>query len=431
MSKRSDELILLPSLKAQRTGAGGVVLTQKYLNGVAEYAKTWPGRITSLVQIASRPTTDMDHVEVALGGSSPRIEIRPLDRTAFRERIRDAALVMPFLSPFEAWIAPLGRELGVPVVFVSEYSPRTERQIVDAEVKSRILRVRRKLWLWGAERKRRTALALATGLQCSGYPTYALYRRIQPNALLFFDNRVRVRDVIEEEALERKVAHLHGPGPLRLVFGGRLIGMKGVLELPDVARELERRHVSFTFEIFGTGPLEGELKARIRRYGLGEKVWLKGALDFDKGWIPHLKEHPDLFVCCHPQGDPSSTYPEVMSAGVPIAGYDNEAFSGIVRNDGIGWLAPTFDSRGLADVIAELARRREEIATMARRGRAFALRHAFERTFEARTRHLLAASRMPWSRTIGSREHHERDPVLSELSIRSPQSGDPSSGFQR
>ena len=60
----NHELVLLPSLRAHRGPNGGLVLTQKFLNGVAKYAKTWPGQVTALVEISPTPTSDMDHVEV-------------------------------------------------------------------------------------------------------------------------------------------------------------------------------------------------------------------------------------------------------------------------------------------------------------------------------------------------------------------------------
>jgi glycosyltransferase involved in cell wall biosynthesis len=169
----------------------------------------------------------------------------------------------------------------------------------------------------------------------------------------------------------------------------------GVLELPKVAAHLARAGVPFTLDIFGAGPLAGALESRINGLGLSDRVAMRGVLDFETGWIPHLKRNADLFVCCHPQGDPSSTYPEVMSCGVPIAGYGNEAFRGIARESGCGWVVPTFDSAALARTIAGLERNRSAIVEAAGRARDFALRHAFEATFAARTAHLLRNSRIP------------------------------------
>jgi glycosyltransferase involved in cell wall biosynthesis len=150
--------------------------------------------------------------------------------------------------------------------------------------------------------------------------------------------------------------------------------------------------VNYTLDIFGAGPLEKELSSQIRASGLQDRVALRGVLDFQTGWIPQLRDRTDLFVCCHPQGDPSSTYPEVMSCGVPIAGYGNEAFLGIVKHSGAGWSVPTGDVVALAQVLQRLDRSRSELSSAAERARAFADAHVFEKTFARRTEHLVRAS---------------------------------------
>lgn len=396
MSKAAEarELILLPSLKAQHGPNGGLVLTQKYLNGAAEYAKNWPGPVTTLVQLRDTPTSDMDHVEVIPGHGPTALELRPQTHDQLVSRLTSAAVALGFLSPQEAHLAPLCRTAGVPLVYTSEYSVSTEKQIIDAETRNPILRWRRKLWVSRAERFRIEALRIAAGIQCSGAPTYEIYRHINPNALLFFDNRVPEMDVMSEQALTTKLTALTQQQPLRLVFGGRLIAMKGALELPLVARELKRLGVPFTLDIYGKGDLEGELQQQIDRFQLQAQVKLKGVLDFHTGWIPLLKSEADVFVCCHLQGDPSSTYPEVMSCGVPIAGYDNEAFKGVVKYSGSGWLSPLKRPQALAKTIAQLHVNRPAIADAAMKAREFAVQHAFERTFRRRVDHLVASSRL-------------------------------------
>jgi colanic acid/amylovoran biosynthesis glycosyltransferase len=391
----SQELILLPSLKAFRGPRQGLVLTQKFIEGVAAYVRSWPGPVTTLIGLTDTPGSDMDHVEILPETPAPVLEVRPSRLEDLAERIRGAALVSGFLSPFELETVQLCRRLGVPMVFTSEYTLRTEKQILDAEVSNPLVRWRRKLWVTQAEAKRRRALALSAGLQCSGAPTYEVYRHLHPNVMIFFDNRVPRRDVIDEAELEAKLSALREGRPLRLVFGGRLIPMKGVQDLPRFAQALKRRGVPFTLDIYGRGALEGELAREIARRGLSQEVRLKGVVDFRQAWVPLLKQTTDLFVCCHPQGDPSSTYPEVMSCGVPIAGYDNEAFKGIVQHSGSGWLSPTGDVEHLAQEVACLAAARDELAMAARCARKFALAHAFEDTFAARVRHMVGASRLP------------------------------------
>ncbi|SMD03092.1 glycosyltransferase [Primorskyibacter flagellatus] len=390
------ELIILPSLKARQGAQGGLVMTQKYLDGVAEYARTWPGPVTSLVYIDTRPGIDMDQVETGPELPTSKLELRPEDIKALAAHLEQAAIVLALLSPYEAETAAICHRNGVPVVFVSEYTPRTEIQIIDATTPNPLRRLRRRFYIQGVERRRRQMLRdLAAGLQCSGTPTYDLYNSIAPNPMLFFDNRVPAADVIDDGALKVKCARMASGAPLRLVFGGRITAMKGVLELPRVAKALDRHGVPYQMDIYGSGDLEEALRREISQGALSDRVALHPPMDFRSGWIPLLKRQADLFVCCHPQGDPSSTYPEVMSCGVPIVGYANEAFSGIVRESGAGWSVPMRDATALAAQIARLHSDRGALQDMARQGRGFAQDHCFEATFEKRTQHLIRASRLP------------------------------------
>ncbi|MEO0914342.1 MAG: glycosyltransferase, partial [Pseudomonadota bacterium] len=389
-----NELILLPILKANRGAGGGYVLTRKYLEGAREYARTWPGPVTTLAEFTATRSTDLDHVEVHPADLDTGLETRPATQAALAARIGDAAVALAYLCREEEPTARLCAELGVPLVFTSEYSHETERQIIDATVRNPLVRVRRRYWMWNAQRSCRRSLALAAGLQCSGTPTYEAFRDLQPEALLFFDNRVRAEDVIPEAALEGKLAGLRAGRALRLVFGGRLIAMKGVMDLPKIAQRLKALEVPFSLEIYGSGPLEDALRQSVEALGLVDEVALKGALDFRTGWIAALKDRADLFLCCHPQGDPSSTYPEVMSCGVPIAGYANAAFRGIVAQSGSGFLTPLKSPAALAAEVARLHNARDELVQAAHAARDFALAHTFEKTFRRRTEHLIAASRL-------------------------------------
>ena len=149
------ELILLPSLRAQRGSSGGLILTQKFVAGVAEYAKCWPGSVTVLVRVDDRPTSDMDRVEVMPGDQPFAIEVRPDAEPALQRRLRDCAVVLAFLSRDEAQTIHLCRNLGVPLVYSSEYSAKTECEIIDTQTRNPILRWRRKHWVracWSIDR---------------------------------------------------------------------------------------------------------------------------------------------------------------------------------------------------------------------------------------------------------------------------------------
>jgi colanic acid/amylovoran biosynthesis glycosyltransferase len=84
-----------------------------------------------------------------------------------------------------------------------------------------------------------------------------------------------------------------------------------------------------------------------------------------------------------------------MSCGIPIAGYRNEAFHGILRESKSGWGVPLFDAHGLARELARLHDAREEIVASAAQARSFARQHAFETTFANRVHHFIRNSRLP------------------------------------
>jgi glycosyltransferase involved in cell wall biosynthesis len=381
-------MIVLSILKARPGPNGGLLLTQKYVDGVAEYARHWRGPVTTLVDVTTADIgTVLDPLEVFPGRLPFGLEIRPPD-DALRERLQNARVVLAFLSAREALLAERCRSWGVPLVYWSEYTLKTEMQIIDADVSNPLRRLVRKARAIRTEQRRRVAVSRSAGIQCSGTPTFQAYAALSPQPLLFFDSRVYEDDVERPERVESRLATLRERRPLRLLFGGRLNRMKGAHHLPSVAAHLTQFGVDFTLGIHGAGPLREQIAADITRLGLGDRVFLRGVSDFRTGWIPTVKTTCDVFVCCHLQGDPSSTYPEVMSCGVPIAGYANEAFTGIIGRSRGGWLTSEGKPRGLAECIARLDRDREEIASASRAALAFAREHAFERTFKERVEHM-------------------------------------------
>lgn len=393
-SSKPCKVAILPPLRAVKGSHGGFVLTEKYIQGVAAYAENLGAPVTSFVMLSNKKTTDMDHAEFAPDDPQTPIAPRPEDPRELAHHLKEADVVFAFLSSEERPLLDICHEIGVPLVLSAEFSPRTEHQIIEFDTRNVILRLRRKLWLRNATRIRREMVRATAGLQCSGRPVFDAYADLSPDPLLFFDNRVREQDVITPAEMDRKMAALHQGAPLRLAFGGRFVPMKGVQYLPGFARKLREKGIPFSLDIYGTGPLEADILRKIDRELLSDLVQLKGALPFHSGWIPALKRDVDLFICPHPQGDPSSTYPEVMSCGVPIAGFANEAFEGIRDASGSGWSVPIKNVDTLASTVAGLHVDRASLAAHAQKARKFAMEHTFENTMRRRSDHLRSLSRV-------------------------------------
>lgn len=390
-------LTVVPALPAGRLEGDRISLPKKFVDGLAEYRRYWHGPMKVYMAEGPSASGNLDD-HTFLPGELP-CEISILPHTALGRALAEEAgsVVLLSLDDFrQSRFASVCRERGIPCAYVTEYSLLTRMQIVDITVKNPLRRLRRRLWESHQERLRREAVRTATGLQCNGTPTYDAYHQLNRDALLFFDNRVTADMAATEDEVRRKATVAGKSRPLQLLFSGRLAHMKGAMHLIEVAKALRKLDVDFHFSICGDGELKSALAGAICKEDLSKLVSLEGTLDFVTELVPLVKRSVDLFVCCHPQGDPSCSYLETMSCGVPIVGYANEAFEGVARFSKAGWLVPLNRPDTLATEVARIQKCPEERLNMSLRSLAFARENTFERTFARRVDHLRGiASSLP------------------------------------
>lgn len=374
-------LVILPSL---RTPAGAPTLTRKFIEGAAAFAARWPGEVQVLIEAAATASDDLDHVRYDAEPRPFSLEVVDYKDPSLAERLSGAAVVLGALGVEQNGIATMCRSVGVPFVPVSEYTLQTRRQIARAESAS----WRRHVWEAGQELANRRVLAASSGLQANGLPTFRAYEDRVERPLLYFDTRTRASAMADEAAMARRATRLTSGAPLHLAFSGRLNPMKGADHLLEVARHLRDRDVDFRFSIAGGGVLADDMRATLDRYALHDRVRMLGVLDFEAELTPFVRDEVDLYVFCHRQGDPSCTYLETLSCGVPLVGYDNEALAGLVEEAPCGAVTPMDDPAALADRIAELEQDRARLSAWAEAGLAFARTHSFEATMDRRVAHL-------------------------------------------
>jgi colanic acid/amylovoran biosynthesis glycosyltransferase len=387
-------LLVVPSLTGNRNAAGRLVLTRKYLTGLEEYAALWPGKVASAVRASEGRHVDDSLDLMELDPAASPVEIRQAheDPEQIDREIAGASVVLLGDDRYARVVAKRCLRAGIPYVHILEWDAQTRRKIIWQGSPSFLRGGKRLLWSEVEALSRHRSMTLAAGLQCNGTPSYDEYRGRNPRSLLYFDSRVTPEMLVSEAALTRRLARLERGEPLRLVFSGRLVPIKGADHLPRVARALADRQVPFTLDICGGGALERAIAAEVATLGLGDRVRLRGTLDFESALMPFVSEEADLFLCCHLQGDPSCTYLETMACGVPIAGYANGALEGLIRRVPFGWAVAPFHPEPLAELVAELHRDRALIARAARAARAFAAANTFDKMMAMRIDHLLACS---------------------------------------
>ncbi|AFY77361.1 glycosyltransferase [Pleurocapsa sp. PCC 7327] len=388
MSKQFN-LAVIPNLKVELLPDGRVAIEQKFLEGILKYDGLWSGSVTVLME--KNPDRDKNfHKKIFKRDELPfKLEIISSKEITPQKLLENKISVVLASADYRKnHLSQVCHSANLPCIYITEYSLQTRKQIIAANTNNPLLRLRRNLWEENQERKQRKAIALAEGVQCNGTPTYEAYRTINRNPLLYFDGRVTEAMLATKEEIEKRFLNCKEDRPLRLLFSGRLIKMKGADRLLDVARELKHSGIQFEMFICGDGDLREKMQREIVAARLKDRVKMMGVLDFKTELIPFAKANVDLFVCCHPQGDPSCTYLETMSCGVPIVGYANEAFEGVVKYSQAGWLIPMDRPKLIAQQLAALSQNRHSIKAMSLKALEFARQHTFEKTWEARISHL-------------------------------------------
>ena len=243
------------------------MLTQKFIDGMQKYVEYWDGPVIALMESRSSPTSNLDEVEndpraIAIQTRSKRSNADP----DLGRKLAGCRLVLGSTCFQMNHLSVLCQSIGVPCVYVSEYSLRDVCfQQLHVQVRNLVVRLRRQWWEMGQEPRQRQAVVQAAGVQCNGTPTFDAYRQINPNPLLFFDTRIVEDMLINETILAARTTTMLQGRPLRLLFSGRFIPMKGVDHLPAVAACLVRLGVPFEMTMFGGGDLEPRLRADICR----------------------------------------------------------------------------------------------------------------------------------------------------------------------
>lgn len=412
----NGNLIILQPLKVKLLPNAEVLLTRKLIEAVVELAKYWSGAITVMMEETQEASDQMDAKKFKLDELPFKVEIISFDEiTPALLHQHQSALVVAVPEYRQNHISKVCQLAGVPCIYVSEYSLKTRKQIVNVSARNPLIRLRRILWTYSQENKQRKAIAMADGLQCNGTPTYADYKHLNRNPLFFFDTRISEDMLATQADIEMRSENRSQDMPLRLVFSGRLIKMKGADHLLEVARELKQLKVNFEMFISGAGELEEMMHQQITNNQLHDCVKMLGVPDFKTEFFPFVKNNIDLFVCCHRQGDPSCTYIETMSCGVPIVGYANEAFQGISEMSDTGWVVPMNQPKHMANKIAELSQNREVIKSMSLKSLKFARQHTFEKTFKARVEHMqqVIADSMQANQAAESQLSDEPNPIFA------------------
>lgn len=385
-------LLLCPSVGVWQVD-NALFFDRKFYDGLLIYSKMWPGQLKLLMNIDKAEPPQFGLIQYDADNASFQLNIIASDERIKAQQLQGVHVVMGSADDFrQMHLSTLCNAMHIKCIYVIEYILETRIQIAILNQVTLWKKYKSIIWLILQEFKLKKALKLASGIQANGMPAYKKYAPLTSNSLLYFDTRNSESMLITPDELEVRLAYLDKNKPLRLGFSGRLIAIKGAMDLIKIAHILDKNGVHFSFDIFGSGELQQHMQERINQYHLQGKVILHGAVDYASVLVPFVKSSLDLFICCHKQSDPSCTYLETYACGVPILGYANRAHTGILQQVDVGWSVPMNNTAEIAKMIEILDKNRQAVKLKAKASLTFAQKHTFEKTFEVRMQQCIDAT---------------------------------------
>ena len=384
----SDVLVLGMGYRPYKLDSNTVAISTKYLEVLTEFGTRWPGEVRYQLETGDSRLVDME-VEIAL-------DDLPLNARLFDRSNVSAADFPPgamCLMPLETGLTNLHKlasDADLRVIRGSDYPPGIARAVImlteDRDLKGKLggyLCTEKEKWrqIWEVKH--------AAGIQSNQFAAYDYYERYARDRLAFIDTRIRDGEpATAADMAARKERYLRAE-PLHLAFSGRLDRMKSPLDIAEIAKSLRDRGVPFKYSIFGDGPLKNPLDAKLREYGLRDHFELHGFVDLRDTLLPMMKNELDVFVGNHRQGDTSTSYPEYMSAGVPVVSYPNPAVKVLKRHFGVTTHAGEIDPISLAFQIAELHHDRTRLCEIVERDHAWGQHQTIGAAHQERVDHVL------------------------------------------
>lgn len=136
----------------------------------------------------------------------------------------------------------------------------------------------------------------------------------------------------------------------------------------EIAKVLKDKGFEFEINLLGAGECQESVENQIREYGLAEKVFMRGNVDFVEKYL----RHADLYLHTAYYEPFGLVLLEAMAAGLPCVILDGKGNRNIVRDDYNGYLFFEQNAEIFAGKIMELAENESLYKTLSKNAQEFA-----------------------------------------------------------
>ncbi|MEZ5646916.1 MAG: glycosyltransferase [Burkholderiaceae bacterium] len=288
--------------------------------------------------------------------------------------------------PFCVAAVDVAHRAGKPVVFV-----------VDQDIVLRMERARPQL-SWPRqmesrvhaalyERQGRRACAQADLVMLKGRTTAARYGGFSRVWHPIEDTSYLSREIVAADVVQERTGQLlRREGPLRLVFCGRLVDIKGVDLSIDLVAQARKAGADVVFDVIGGGPDMEALRRRAAEQGVADAVHFHGAMPYGPQLLQRLASAHALLFTPRIDETPRMIF-DGYAAGLPLVASAIDYVAERAETDQAAVLLPQDLAGSQSTAVATLVgldRDRERLAALTARALAAAHEHAADRWYERR-----------------------------------------------
>lgn len=401
-------LLIHAPLPVFRQPGGGWLVERQALNGLRLWAENFDRVIATMLEDSGPPPPGWGPLQ-DLGPDAARIEIVALP-TAWRPDrfLRQLRPTLPVLRAAMARADYLSFAIGGftgdwgAVGCIEAHRQGRPYAVWTDRVESAVMRhaarhgphwrerLRARLLHRPAALLERHVIRRATLGLFHGRETFEAYAPLCRNPQIVHDVHVRSRDHISPQDLALKLADA-AKGPLRLVYAGRAVAMKGPRDWLAVLDRLAAEGIDFTAAWLGDGPELPAMRARVEAAGLAGRVELHGHIE-DHGAVISALRQAHALLFCHQAPESPRILIEALISGTPLLGYGSPYPEELIEGHGGGVLVGRGDVAALAAAAGALARDRGRLAALiaaaAKDGTPFDDRSLFRHRSDIIRRHL-------------------------------------------
>lgn len=219
---------------------------------------------------------------------------------------------------------------------------------------------------------------------------YDRYSRYQKSAKAFCHSMHNADSVLHESKLELRLKSLALQRPLRAVFAGRLVAMKGLRDAIDVIKVAKRMGTFIEYHIFGSGPEEANLRQQAIDNEVDDRIHFHGFVEYTSDFISRLATYDLLLFMSAEEETPRMLY-DAMAAGLPIVGTRTPFLAHRVKQDGLGVLVDIHAVEDAAEQLRAFDMHRESLKGFSRSAREAGKTHSIQNWYQRRADWTLAA----------------------------------------